>query len=119
MRVKYPPSFIKGDAVELESNVTLDEGVNQFGIHRQITLEGDQAVTKQTYDAEPMLEYAATMRAATAGDRWGNGHFVGVVPMVEVVRINNTYAGAEERKRQMLLWLKNNPALVTFDKFLK
>jgi hypothetical protein len=105
--------------MELESNVTIDEGFNAFGIRREITLEGDQAVTKLSYDAEPLLEYAASARTSTAGDRWGNGHFVGIVPMAEVTRINQTYAGAEERKRQMLLWLKANPKLVTFDKFLK
>jgi hypothetical protein len=105
--------------MELDGSVTIDEGVNGFGIHKQITLEGDQAVTKLTYDAEPMLEQAAALRTLTAGDSWGNGHFVGIVPMAEVTRINETYQGAEERKLQMLLWLKANPKLVTFDKFLK
>ena len=105
--------------MELASSVTLDEGVNEFGIHRQITLEGDQAITKLSYDAEPMLEHAAALRSMTAGDRWGDGHFVGIVPMAEVTRINQTYAGAEERKLQMLLWLKANPKMVTFDKFLR
>ncbi len=105
--------------MELESNVTIDEGVNEYGIHKQVILEGDQAVTKLTYDAQPMLEHAANLRSLTAGDSWGNGHFVGIVPMAEVVRINNTYQGAEERKRQMVLWLKANPKLVTFEKFLK
>ena len=105
--------------MELDGSVTLDEGVNAFGIRREITLEGDQAVTKLTYDAEPLLERAATLRSLTAGDSWGNGHFVGIVPMAEVTRINEMYQGAEERKRQMLLWLKANPKLVTFDKFLK
>ena len=105
--------------MELESNVTIDEGVNEYGIHKQVILEGDQAVTKLTYDAQPMLEHAANLRSLTSGDSWGNGHFVGIVPMAEVVRINNTYQGAEERKRQMVLWLKANPKLVTFEKFLK
>lgn len=105
--------------MELESSVTIDEGTNEFGIHKQITLEGDQAITKLTYDAEPLLEYAAAARSLTAGDRWGDGHFVGIVPMAELVRINQTYPGAEERKLQMLLWLKANPRLVTFEKFLK
>ena len=105
--------------MELDGSVTIDEGVNAFGIRRQITLEGDQAITKLTYDAEPLLAHAADLRVLTAGDSWGNGHFVGIVPMAEVTRINQTYQGAEERKRQMLLWLKANPKLVTFDKFLK
>lgn len=105
--------------MELESSVTIDEGVNDFGVRREIILEGDQAVTKLSYNAGPMIEHAAELRALTAGDRWGEGHFVGIVPMAEVTRINETYQGAEERKRQMVLWLKANPKLVTFEKFLK
>ncbi|CAB4172544.1 hypothetical protein UFOVP1470_16 [uncultured Caudovirales phage] len=105
--------------MELESSVTIDEGVNAFGIHKQITLEGDQAITKLTYDAAPFIEHAADLRVLTAGDSWGDGHFIGIVPMAEVTRINQTYDGAEERKRQMVLWLKANPKLVTFEKFLK
>lgn len=106
--------------MELESNVTIDEGVNEYGIRRQITLEGDQAVTKLTYDAAPMLEEAHARRVATAGDRWNDGQtHVGFIPMAELTRINDTYKGAEERKKQIVLWLKQNPAMVTFDKFLK
>lgn len=105
--------------MEIDGSVTLDEGTNAFGIRRKITLEGDQAITKLTYDAEPLLDHAAELRALTAYDSWGNGHFIGIVPMAEVTRINETYQGAEERKRQMVLWLKANPKLVTFEKFLK
>lgn len=106
--------------MELASNVTIDEGFNAFGIHRQIVLEGDQAVTRLTYDAEPLLEEAHARRVASAGDRWGEGHtHVGFVPLAVMAHINETYQGSEERKIQMFLWLKRNPALVTFDKFLK
>lgn len=105
--------------MELDGNVTLDEGVNAFGVRREITLEGDQAITKLSYDATPLIERAKEARHLTAGDSWGNGHFIGIVPMAELTRINETYQGAEERKRQMVLWLKANPKLVTFEKFLK
>ena len=105
--------------MELESNVTIDEGVNPWGIQRQIILEGDQAVTKLTYDAEPLLEAAKAERNATAGERWGDMRKVGVIPMAELNRINQTYHSELERKAQILLWLKENPAMVTFDKFLK
>jgi hypothetical protein len=113
------PINVGDDAVELASNITLDEGVNEFGIQRQIMLEGDQVVTKLTYDAAPMIEAAAQARRATEGDRWGNGHFVGIIPYAELSRINEQYSGAEERKHQILMWLKANPKLVTFDRFLK
>ncbi|NQW92536.1 MAG: hypothetical protein HQ446_00605 [Polaromonas sp.] len=106
--------------MELNASVTIDEGVNAYGIRRQIILEGDQAVSKLTYDAEPLLDEAHIRRTVTAGDRWGDGHtHVGFIPMAELTRINDTYQSAEERKFQILCWLRDHPKLVTFDKFLK
>lgn len=105
--------------MELENNVTIDEGVNEYGIKREIILEGDQAVTKLTYDAEPLLEAAAAERKATAGERWGDMRKIGTIPMAELTRINDTYKSEAERKAQILLWLRANPYMVTFDKFLK
>lgn len=104
--------------MELAANVTLDEGVNEYGIRRQIILEGDQAVTKLTYDAAPLLAEAAAERTATAGERWGEMRKVGVIPMAELTRINDTYKSEVERKAQIFLWLRANPYMVTFDKFL-
>jgi len=105
--------------VELATNITLDEGTNQWGVNRQIILEGDQVVEKTTYDAEPLIEAAARARLATAGDKWGDGHFVGVIPYAELARINATHQGSEARKHAILSWLRDNPKLVTFEKFLK
>jgi len=105
--------------MELLENFTLDEGVDAYGVRKEVTFEGDQAVTKLTYDAAPMLEAAHAERIATAGDRWGEMRKVGTIPMVELNRINATWPGAEDRKFQVLLWLKANPRMVTFDKFLK
>jgi hypothetical protein len=104
--------------MEIESNVTIDEGVNQYGIRREIILEGDQAVTKLTYDAEPLLEAAAAERAATAGERWGDMRKIGTIPMAVLTHINDTYKSEVERKAQILLWLRENPRMVTFDRFL-
>jgi hypothetical protein len=105
--------------VELATNITIDEGVNQFGVQREIILEGDQAVTKLTYDAEPMIRAAHDARIASEGQRWGDGHFVGIIPIAELTRINDTYKSSEERKHKILSWLRDNPKLVTFEKFLK
>jgi len=105
--------------MELLENFTLDEGIDAYGVRKEVTFEGDQAVTKLTYDAAPMLEAAHAERIATAGDRWGEMRKVGTIPMVELNRINSTWPGAEDRKFQVLLWLKANPRMVTFDKFLK
>ena len=97
---------------------TVDDGVHAYGVHKQVTFEGDQAVTKLTYDAQPFLEQAHAERTLTAGDRWGDGRKVGTIPMAvyaEVMKIK----GAEERQKYVIDWLKSNPAFVTFDKFLK
>ena len=95
------------------------ESANEYGITRDVRTEGDSIVTKLTYDAEPLIEAAHNARIASEGHKWGDGHFVGIIPMAELSRINDTFKGSEERKHQILLWLKNNPKLVTFEKFLK
>lgn len=105
--------------MELESNVEIDEGYNPWGIHKSIILEGDQAVTKLTYDAAPMMEAAKAERNATMGERWGEMRKIGTIPMAELNRINETWKDPVDRKAQVLLWLKQNTNFVTFDKFLK
>lgn len=98
---------------------SIGEGPNEFGVAREITVEGDQVVTKLTYDAEPLIERAAEARAMTAGERWGDGQLIGTVPIAEMARIVTTYRSSEERKHQILVWLRDNPKLVMFDRFLK
>ena len=97
---------------------TVDDGWHPYGVHKQVTFEGDQAITKLTYDAAPFLELAHAERVHTAGDRWGDGRKVGTMPMAvysEVMKIK----GTKERSDFVLNWLRANPAFVTFDKFLK
>jgi hypothetical protein len=99
---------------------TVDDGYHAYGVHKQVTFEGDQAVTKLTYDAQPFLERAHAQRAATDGDRWGEGMGtkVGEMPMAvyaELLKLKS----AEERQKFAITWLKSNPAFVTFNKFLK
>ena len=97
---------------------TVDDGVNAYGIQKRVTFEGDQAVTKLTYDAEPLLEAAHAERAMTAGMGWGEGRKVGSVPMAvygEAMKIQ----GAAERQVFLLNWLRANPKFVTFEKFLR
>lgn len=97
----------------------LVESENEYGIARDIRIEDDALVTRQTYDAGPLIEAAQQARIASSADRWGDGHFVGIIPIAELMRINETYKSSEERKHQILLWLRDNPKLVSFDKFLK
>ena len=98
---------------------TLNEGYDAYGVHTAVTFEGDQAVKKMTFDAEPLLKEAAAERALTAGERWGDGRKVGTIPMPVYNMILQTYQGREERERAILTWLRNNQQFVSFDKFLK
>lgn len=99
---------------------TVDDGVHAYGVSKQVTFEGDQAVTKLTYDAEPFLEAAKAERIATAGKRWGEGigTKVGTMPMA-VYNQMMQIRGAEERAKFAHKWLLENPAFITFDKFGK
>jgi len=44
---------------------------------------------------------------------------VGTIPMAVLNQINEKHDNALDRKVAILSWLKANPYLVTFDKFLK
>ena len=105
--------------MQVVERFTVDEGVDAYGVRKEVTLEDNQAVTKLTYDAEPMLEQAHAERVQTAGQRWGEMRKVGVIPMAVLNEINTRVQGASERQAEIFLWLKRNPAMVTFDKFLK
>jgi hypothetical protein len=97
----------------------MDMGSDSYGVHKQVSFEGDQIVTRHTYDAEPLLKEAHAARTATAGDRWGEGvgTRVGTIPMAVYAHVITM--GAESRQKYLVRWLKENPAFVTFDKFLK
>ncbi len=105
-------------AGEISDSFRLDEGYDHYGTHTELIFEGDQVVKKQTFDAEPFLEAAHADRVATAEQRWGEMRKVGTIPMA-------IYAQAlaipdqEERRKFVTNWLKQNPALVSFEKFLK
>jgi hypothetical protein len=99
----------------------IDEGVDACGTRTQLIFEGDQVVKKQTYDATPLLKEAAEVRAITAGDRWGEGlgTRVGTIPLPELHLIYQKYSSTEERSAACLRWLRDNPDLVMFDRFLR
>ena len=99
---------------------TVDEGVDQFGTRKQIIFDGDQLVSKTTYDAEPFLKRAHEARVATEGQRWGEGlgTKVGEIPMAVYAQAI-AMPDAEQRRKFVMNWLRENPAMVTFSKFLK
>lgn len=98
---------------------TVDEGFDPYGTRKTVTVEGDQIVTKRTFDAQPFLERAHAQRVQTAGNRWGEGVGTKVGEMPMAVYTQFMQLPQEERQKFLLKWLRENPAFVTFDKFLK
>lgn len=103
----------------MDGNFSVDRGFDAYGNHTQVIVEGDQLVRKTTFDAEPLLREAHAERVATEGKRWGEGvgTKVGTIPMAVYAQFLTK--PAEERQKFLLQWLRENPAFVTFDKFLK
>jgi hypothetical protein len=105
-------------ARELSESFTVNEGVDHYGVHTSLIFQGDEVVKRRTFDAEPYLQAAQEDRTATAGQRWGEMRKVGSIPMAvyaEVLKIQDQ----RERQKYVLGWLRQNPAMVSFDKFLK
>lgn len=78
--------------------------------------ETGTTIEKQ-YDAQPFIDAAAEQRAVTDGEKWGEMRHVGYIPMAELATMMRQ-DGTIDRKR-CIEFLKKNPALVTFNKFLK
>ena len=79
-------------------------------------LDGKTVIQKQ-YDAQPLLEAAADMRAATEGQRWGEMRHVGFLPMAELGKMMRQDGGFD--RDRLIAYLKANPKLATFSKVLK
>jgi len=100
------------------STLTIDEGFER-GIRTQVHFDGDeQIVFQRTFDVEPHLKYAEQARQATEGQNWGEGRLVGHIPdafLAPIMLIQDR----REREKAIMTFLRENPAFVMFDKFLK
>lgn len=92
-----------------------NEADAETGIRTVVHEDDGKTVIQKTYDAEPFLEHAATMRAATEGQRWGEGRVVGSVPMAVLSQFLRQDGGLDVKR--CTEWLRANPAFITFDKF--
>ena len=97
---------------------TIDDGYNKVGTFRKIHVEGGTVVEEKIYDAQPHLEYAARLREATEGQRWGDGKIVGHIPPAEYARFL-LMKDPQEKQKAIRAWLKENTKCVTFDRYLK
>jgi hypothetical protein len=99
-------------------SIVYQENDAETGIRTRVhDLDSGRVVIEKQYDAQPLLDAAAEMRAQTQGQRWGEMRHVGFVPMAELGKMMRQ-DGSFDRKRVMA-YLRANPALATFDKVLK
>ena len=99
-------------------NEEIDMGVSHSGVHTNLSFEGDAAIVKKTFDAEPHLRHAENARIQTAGMNWGEGRLVGHILAAfyaQIVQIKDP----TERDAAIMNFFRQNKAFVMFDKFMK
>lgn len=89
----------------------------ETGITTSVHYLDGKTVIQKEYDAQPFLEAAADMRAATEGQRWGENRHVGFIPMAELGKMMRQDGGFD--RERVIAWLRANPKLATFSKVLK
>lgn len=107
-------------AEEIGESVSVVEDVSN-GVMTTLHFQGDQLVVQRQWDATPWLEQAKAERAATDGQRWGEGRKVFSLPPAEYGRFLIETRGQSQKEKQVWLrmWAQQNPALVSFEKYLK
>ena len=89
----------------------------ETGITTSVHYLDGKTVIQKEYDAQPLLDAAAEMRAATEGQRWGEMRHVGFIPMAELGKMMRQDGGFD--RDRLIAYLKANPKLATFSKVLK
>ena len=102
-----------------EENVSFSEGHDAHtGIETILHFQGDEFITQKSWDATADLAHAAHARQSTAGQRWGDGKFIGRIPAAFYAQIL-VIRDKDERKAAIKAFFKNNQALVMFDRYGK
>lgn len=100
------------------TRLTINDGTEQ-GITTKAHFDGeDEIVIEHGFDAAPNVEYAKQARLDTQGKSWGDGKLIGHIPnmyLYPILAIKDN----KEREKAVLLFLRENPAFVMFDKALK
>lgn len=90
---------------------------SQTGVKTTVHDLGNKVVFEKEYDAQPFLEVAAEMRAATEGERWGEMRHVGFIPNAVLGTMLRQDGGID--RDRLIAWLKQNPNLITFSRLRK
>lgn len=101
-------------------NVSFVDDVTN-GVTTTLHFQGESLVVQKTWDAEPWLKAAAAERAATAGERWGDGRKVCTLPPAEYGRFLSETNGKTQKEKQQWIraWAQQNPLLVSFERYIK
>ena len=99
-------------------NYTIDDGTNDWGVRKQIHLQGDNVIVQKTFDAAPLLKECAQARQATEGQNWGEGKIVGTIDPVAYELIS-MIRDRKERSQAIKDYFRRNPAMVKFDRYHK
>lgn len=99
-------------------NVTIDEGVDAYGTHTQLSFEGESMIVKKSFDGHALADQCKAINAATAGQRWGEMRHVGTLPMAVYAKATEI---KENKARHAFIrnWLQQNPHFITFDRYMK
>ena len=99
------------------STFKLTEYDAQTGITTTVHGMENKVVIQKTEDVDPILRAAAAERDWNQGQRWGDGmKKVGTIPMSVVAKFMRQDGGFDSKR--CAAWLKENPAFVTYDRFL-
>ena len=105
---------------KIQESFVIDEGTDIYGTRTRFAFDStDQSITKvQTYDGSGLADACTKVRNATSGERWGEGKHVATIPMAvygQALAIKDN----QERQKFLRKWLRENPAFITFDKYMK
>lgn len=88
------------------------------GVKTTIHFAGETVVFQRVQDMEAALAHVQQMRERNEGKRWGEGKEVGHIPDLFYQRIR-MIQDPQERKKQVRLFFKENPAFCAYAPFLK
>lgn len=101
------------------STLIINDGFNpNTGIQTRTHFADGDMVVEKIFDAEPHLEHVKQLRELSEGKSWGEGRIIGHLPPAFHAHIL-TIRGTEERKRAVRKFFQENPAFVSYDKYLK
>jgi hypothetical protein len=95
----------------------IDLGFSRVGTHDTLIVEDDTMYQVSSFDAQPILDEAAELRAIRRGQRWGDITHVGFIP--PAIMGHWARDGRLNDPRAVREFLHKNPDFCTFEKFLK